>query len=180
MRACSGTWIAHGAGSADRDTVDKNDHVMVPPEKPSYRIRRVWFSEQEEQGDCYDFANEGLRPLCHIAHTRPILRAHDWEHYQTVNRRFADVVADYQLTDDPIVLVQDDDFALLPKMVRERLPRATFISFWHIPSPNTEAFGICPWREEVLEGIIGSSTLCFRTQINCNNFFDTVDRIIET
>ncbi len=125
MRACSGTWIAHGAGSADRDTVDRHDHVMVPPENPAYRIRRVWLSEEEEKGYYFGFANEGLWPLCHIAHTRPSFRAPDWEHYQTVNRRFADVVADEARTDDPIVLVQDYHFALLPRMVRERLPRAT-------------------------------------------------------
>ena len=179
MRACSGTWIAHGAGSADRDTVDKHDHVMVPPEKPSYRIRRVWLSNEEEQGYYFGFANEGLWPLCHIAHTRPIFRAPDWEHYKTVNRRFADVVADEARTDDPIVLVQDYHFALLPQMVRERLPRATIITFWHIPWPNPEAFGICPWREEVLEGMLGSSILGFHTQFHCNNFFDTVDRFLE-
>ena len=179
MRACSGTWIAHGAGSADRDTVDKHDHVMVPPEKPSYRIRRVWLSKEEEQGYYFGFANEGLWPLCHIAHTRPTFRAPDWEHYQTVNRRFADVVADEARTDDPIVLVQDYHFALLPRMVRERLPRATIITFWHIPWPNPEAFGICPWREEVLEGMLGSSILGFHTQFHCNNFFDTVDRFLE-
>jgi trehalose 6-phosphate synthase len=179
MRACSGTWVAHGAGSADRETVDKNDHVMVPPEKPSYRIRRVWLSPEEEQGYYYGFANEGLWPLCHIAHTRPTFRAPDWDHYQTVNRRFADVVADEVRTDDPIILVQDYHFALLPRMVRERLPRATIITFWHIPWPNPEAFGICPWREEVLEGMLGSSILGFHTQFHCNNFFDTVDRFLE-
>ncbi|HVJ23116.1 MAG TPA: trehalose-6-phosphate synthase, partial [Burkholderiales bacterium] len=179
MRACSGTWIAHGAGSADRETVDKNDHVMVPPERPSYRIRRVWLSNEEEQGYYFGFANEGLWPLCHIAHTRPIFRAPDWDHYKTVNRRFADVVADEARTDDPIVLVQDYHFALLPKMVRERLPKATIITFWHIPWPNPEAFGICPWREEVLEGMLGSSILGFHTQFHCNNFFDTVDRFME-
>jgi trehalose-6-phosphate synthase len=179
MRACSGTWIAHGAGSADRETVDKNDHVMVPPEKPSYRIRRVWLSPEEEQGYYFGFANEGLWPLCHIAHTRPMFRAPDWEHYQAVNRRFADVVADEARTDDPIVMVQDYHFALLPRMVRERLPRATIITFWHIPWPNPEAFGICPWREEVLEGMLGSSILGFHTQFHCNNFFDTVDRFLE-
>ena len=152
---------------------------MVPPEKPSYRIRRVWLSDEEEQGYYYGFANEGLWPLCHIAHTRPSFRAPDWEHYQTVNRRFADVVADEARTDDPIVLVQDYHFALLPRMVRERLPRATIIAFWHIPWPNPEAFGILPWREEVLDGMLGSSILGFHTQFHCNNFMDTVDRTLE-
>jgi len=179
MRACSGTWIAHGAGSADRDTVDERDHVMVPPEKPAYRIRRVWLSKEEEQGYYYGFANEGLWPLCHIAHTRPVFRAQDWEHYKAVNRRFADVVVGEARTEDPIILVQDYHFALLPRMVREQLPRATIIAFWHIPWPNPEAFGILPWREEVLEGMLGSSILGFHTQFHCNNFFDTVDRFLE-
>jgi trehalose 6-phosphate synthase len=179
VRACSGTWIAHGAGNADRDTVDRNDHVMVPPEHPSYRIRRVWLSKEEEQGYYFGFANEGLWPLCHIAHTRPIFRAPDWEHYRNVNQRFADIVADEAKTEDPIILVQDYHFALLPRMVRERLPRATIITFWHIPWPNPEAFGILPWREEILEGLLGSSILGFHTQFHCNNFFDTVDRFLE-
>jgi trehalose 6-phosphate synthase len=179
VRACSGTWIAHGAGNADRDTVDKNDHVMVPPERPAYRIRRVWLSPEEEQGYYYGFANEGLWPLCHIAHTRPVFRTPDWEHYQAVNRRFAEITADEAHTEDPIILVQDYHFALLPRMLRERLPRATIITFWHIPWPNPEAFGILPWREEVLDGLLGSSILGFHTQFHCNNFFDTADRFLE-
>jgi trehalose-6-phosphate synthase len=179
VRATSGTWIAHGAGNADRDTVDKHDHVMVPPEHPAYRIRRVWLSKEEEQGYYFGFANEGLWPLCHIAHTRPTFRTQDWEYYRNVNQRFADIVADEARTEDPIILVQDYHFALLPRMVRERLPRATIITFWHIPWPNPEAFGILPWREEVLEGLLGSSILGFHTQFHCNNFFDTADRFLE-
>ena len=179
MRACSGTWIAHGSGSADRDTVDRQDHVMVPPERPSYRIRRVWLSEAEEKGYYDGFANEGLWPLCHIAHTRPTFRAGDWAHYQSVNRRFADAVVQETRTEDPIVLVQDYHFALLPRMIRERLPRATIIAFWHIPWPNPEAFGILPWREDVLAGLLGSSIIGFHTQFHCNNFVDTVDRFLE-
>src|SRR6478609_273663 len=111
VRATSGTWIAHGAGSADRDTVDRHDHVMVPPEHPAYRIRRVWLSKEEEQGYYFGFANEGLWPLCHIAHTRPVFRSPDWEHYRNVNRRFAEITADEAHTEDPIILVQDYHFA---------------------------------------------------------------------
>jgi len=179
MRACSGTWIAHGSGSADRDTVDTNDRIRVPPEKPAYQIRRVWLSNEEEAGYYYGFANEGLWPLCHIAHTRPVFRASDWEHYQAVNRRFAQAVEQESRTEDPIVLVQDYHFALLPRLIRDRLPRATIIAFWHIPWPNPEAFGVCPWRNQILDGLLGSSILGFHTQIHCNNFFDTVDRYLE-
>lgn len=179
MRACSGTWIAHGSGSADRDVVDSRDHVGVPPEKPSYQIRRVWLTPEEESGYYYGFSNEGLWPLCHIAHTRPTFRTSDWKSYEKVNRKFAKAVIEEAKTEDPVVLVQDYHFALLPRMIREKLPNATIITFWHIPWPNPEAFGICPWREEILEGLLGSSILGFHTRFHCNNFIDTVDRFLE-
>jgi len=179
MRACSGTWIAHGSGSADRDTVDARDRVAVPQDHPAYRIRRVWLTREEEQGYYFGFANEGLWPLCHIAHVRPVFRASDWKAYVTVNRRFARAVADEAKSSDPIVLVQDYHFALLPRMIRELLPDATVITFWHIPWPNPESFAICPWRGELLDGLLGSSILGFHTQFHCNNFVDTVDRVLE-
>ncbi len=179
MRACSGTWIAHGSGTADRETVDADDLVPVPPDDPAYRIRRMWLTADEEAGYYSGFANEGLWPLCHIAHVRPIFRASDFDHYRVVNRRFADAVVEEAQRDDPIVLVQDYHFALLPRMIRERLPRATIITFWHIPWPNPEAFAICPWRNELLDGLLGSSILGFHTQFHCNNFLDTVDRTLE-
>jgi trehalose 6-phosphate synthase len=179
MRACSGTWIAHGSGSADRETVDRNDRVAVPPEHPLYQIRRIWLSKEEEEGYYAGFANEGLWPLCHIAHVRPTFRSRDFEYYRTVNERFAEAVVAESKTKDPIVLVQDYHFALLPRMIRDRLPDATIITFWHIPWPNPEAFAICPWRAELLDGLLGSSILGFHTQFHCNNFVDTVDRQLE-
>jgi trehalose 6-phosphate synthase len=179
MRACSGTWIAHGSGSADRDAVDANDRVAVPPGKPAYAIRRVWLTPEEEAGYYFGFANEGLWPLCHIAHVRPTFRSGDRAMYEKVNRKFADAVVEEARTSDPIVLVQDYHFALLPRMIRDRLPGATVITFWHIPWPNPEAFGICPWREDLLDGMLGSSILGFHTRFHCNNFLDTVDRTLE-
>src|SRR5207249_4709915 len=74
LRACDGTWVAHGSGDADRETVDQHDRLRVPPEEPRYTLRRVWLTKEEEEGYYYGFANEGLWPLCHIAHTRPIFR----------------------------------------------------------------------------------------------------------
>jgi trehalose 6-phosphate synthase len=179
MRACSGTWIAHGSGSADRETVDRHDHVAVPPEDPEYDLRRLWLTPEEEEGYYYGFSNMGLWPLCHIAHVRPTFRSTDFERYRAVNLKFAEAVVQEAKTSDPIVLVQDYHFALLPRMIRDRLPDATIISFWHIPWPNPEAFGICPWREELLDGMLGSSIMGFHTQFHCNNFLDTVDRYME-
>jgi trehalose-6-phosphate synthase len=180
MRACSGTWIAHGSGSADRLTVDARDRIQVPPGSPAYTLRRVWLTREEEEGYYYGFSNEGLWPLCHMAHVRPIFRTSDWEQYVIVNQRFADAVIAEAHTDDPVVLVQDYHFALLPRMVRAKLPKATLIMFWHIPWPNPESFGICPWREELLEGLLGNTLLGFHTPFHCKNFLETVDRYLET
>jgi trehalose 6-phosphate synthase len=179
MRACSGVWVAHGSGSADREVVDQHDRLRVPPGEEAYVLRRVWLRPDEERGYYYGFSNEGLWPLCHMAHTRPVFRSDDWNHYETVNRRFAAAVCDEVDSDDPIILAQDYHFALLPRLIRERLPRATVLSFWHIPWPNSERFGMCPWRHELLGGLLGSSILGFHTQAHCNNFLDTVDRFLE-
>jgi trehalose 6-phosphate synthase len=180
MRACSGVWVAHGSGSADRETVDRNDHVRVPPDEKSYHIRRVWLSEEEVQGYYNGVANEGLWPLCHMAYARPIFRAEDWQQYRAVNQKFADAVCSEVDSKDPIILVQDYHFALAPAMIRKRLPAATVIVFWHIPWPNAEQMGVCPWRNELLRGLLGSSILGFHTQLHCNNFLDSVDRYLET
>ncbi len=179
MRACSGTWIAHGSGSADREVVDANDRVAVPPGHNSYHLRRLWLTPEEEQGYYYGFANEGMWPLCHVAHVRPVFRESDWEAYKRVNQRFADAVVAEARTEDPVVLVQDYHFALLPAMIRAKLPQATILTFWHIPWPNPESFGICPWRREILQGMLGSTILGFHTRFHCKNFLETVDRYLE-
>ena len=179
MRACSGTWIAHGSGSADRETVDGDDHVSVPPGEDSYTLRRVWLSEDEERGYYYGFSNEGLWPLCHAAHARPTFRAADWREYRRVNERFAEAACAEVTGPDPIILVQDYHFALVPALIRKRLPRANVITFWHIPWPTAEQLGTCPFAKELLTGLLGSSVLGFHTQLHCNNFLESVDRFLE-
>jgi trehalose-6-phosphate synthase len=179
MRACSGTWVAHGSGSADREVVDAHDRVLVPPGLKDYWLRRVWLTAEEEQGYYYGFANEGMWPLCHVAHVRPVFRESDWAAYRAINQRFADAVVAEARSADPVVLVQDYHFALLPAMVREKLPQATILTFWHIPWPNPESFGICPWRREILQGMLGSTILGFHTRYHCKNFIETVDRYLE-
>jgi len=180
LQACRGTWVANGSGSADREVVDEHDHIEVPPHLPSYTLRRVWLSEEEDRGYYEGFSNEGLWPLCHIAHTRPVFRPEDWLFYQRINRRFADVVLDEMAgTQSPILLVQDYHFALLPRMVKEARPDVRVAVFWHIPWPNPEAFGICPWQRELVEGLLGADLVGFHVQTHCNNFLQTVDRALE-
>lgn len=179
MRACGGVWVAHGSGNADRMNVDEKNCIRVPPGEESYVLRRVWLTEAQEKGYYYGFANEGLWPLCHLAHTRPMFRREDWNQYVDVNRLFADAVCDEADSDDPVILVQDYHFAMAPRMIRDRLPKATIITFWHIPWPNSERLGICPWRAEMLHGMLGSSILGFHTRQHCNNFLESVDRYLE-
>ncbi len=179
MRACSGVWIAHGAGAADRETVDRYDHIRVPPDDPSYTLRRVWLTDEEEQGYYYGFSNEGLWPLCHLAYVRPAFRPSDWRAYEQVNAKFADVVAAEASSDSPVVLIQDFHFALLPKLIRLKKPKATIALFWHIPWPNAETFGVCPWKREMLLHMLSADILGFHTRYHCQNFLDTVDRFVE-
>lgn len=180
LNACDGTWIAHGNGDADMEAVDEKDRLRVPPDDPRYTLRRVWLSKQEEDGYYYGFANEGLWPLCHNAHTRPNFRASDWEHYYNVNQKFADaLVEEIGSEQHPVVLIQDYHFALLPRMVKERLPHARVAIFWHIPWPNPESFEICPWQRELLGGLLGADLIGFHVRAHCNNFLNTVDHALE-
>jgi trehalose 6-phosphate synthase len=180
MRACSGTWIAHGSGSADRQTVDAQDRVAVPPDHPAYQLRRVWLTPEEEVGYYEGLSNEGLWPLCHQAYVRPQFRASDWQAYGLVNERFAAAVAQECHARNPVVLVQDYHFALLPQLLRQRLPQATIAVFWHIPWPNAETFGVCPWKRELLLGMLEADILGFHTRLHCQNFLASVDRFVES
>jgi alpha,alpha-trehalose-phosphate synthase [UDP-forming] len=181
LNACDGTWIAHGNGNADTEVVDSNDRLRVPPDDPHYTLRRVWLTKEEEEGYYYGLANEGLWPLCHIAHARPIFRADDWKRYVEVNQKFMKaLLVETADTPEPVVLIQDYHFALLPQLFKEKRPDARVAIFWHIPWPNPEAFGICPWQRQILEGLLGADLIGFHIQSHCNNFLETVDRVLES
>ena len=181
LRACDGVWVAHGSGSEDAHHVDNFDRLRVPPDDPRYTLRRVWLSSEEEAGYYDGFANEGLWPLCHIAHTRPIFRASDWEWYQRVNEKFAAaLLEEMESSANPIVFVQDYHLALVPRLIKAARPDARVAIFWHIPWPNPEAFGICPWQAELLDGLLGADLLGFHIPLHCNNFLSTVDRVLES
>ena len=180
LRACGGVWVAHGSGDADREVVDASSRIAVPSDDPRYALRRVWLTPEEEDGYYAGFSNEGLWPLCHIVHTRPLFRPEDWEHYQAVNRKFADALLEEMAgVTNPLVLIQDYHFALLPALVKGQRPDARVAIFWHIPWPNFEAFGICPWQDRLLRGMLGADLIGFHTQYHCNNFLETVERAVE-
>lgn len=178
MQACGGLWVAHGVGEADRQVVDENDHVQVPPEDPSYTLRRVWLTKEEEDGYYYGLANEALWPLCHNAYTRPQFNVNNWDTYRAVNQKFADIVLEEVGDRNAFVFIQDYHFALLSRLLKR--PNIRTAQFWHIPWPNPEAFRICPWAEDILDGLLGNDLLGFHIRHHCQNFLDTVDRMLET
>ncbi len=179
MRACGGVWVAHGSGNADMDVADERGRIAVPPDDPQYTLRRVWLSKEEEDGYYYGFANSTLWPLCHQAFCRPRFDRSDWEQYVAVNRKFADAVLDEVADEAALIFVQDYHFALLPRMLKQARPDLVVAQFWHIPWPNREVFRICPWGEEILDGLLGNDLLSFHIQYHCNNFLDTIDRALE-
>lgn len=179
MRACGGTWIAHGSGDADRQVVDSQNKVRVPPDDPKYSLKRVWLTREEEAGYYYGFSNEALWPLCHIAYTRPIFNESDWNIYKRVNQLFAQSIIEEVNNKKAFVFIQDYHLALLPRFIREGHPNIISAQFWHIPWPNREAFRICPWQDDILHGLLGNDLLGFHIRYHCNNFMDTVDRAME-
>ncbi len=179
MRACGGTWVAHGSGDADREVMDGGCKVGVPPGDPHYHLRRVWLTKEEENGYYFGFSNEALWPLCHIAYTRPVFRESDWNTYKKVNRLFADQVLEEVGNRKAFVFIQDYHLALLSRLIKEENPDIVTAQFWHIPWPNPEVFRVCPWQDEILHGLLGNDLLGFHIRYHCNNFMDTIDRSIE-
>jgi trehalose 6-phosphate synthase len=179
LQACGGVWVAHGGGDADRATVDENDHVAVPPDDPRYTLRRIWLTKEQEDGYYYGLANEGLWPLCHVAFTRPNFNPRDWRVYREVNQLFAEAVLEEAKGQPAFVFIQDYHFALLPRLLKQENPNLIVAQFWHIPWPNREIFRAFPWKEELLDGLLGNDLLGFHIRYHCQNFLDTVDRSIE-
>jgi trehalose 6-phosphate synthase len=179
LQACGGVWVAHGSGDADRATVDDNDHVVVPPDDPAYTLRRVWLTKEQEDGYYYGLSNEGLWPLCHVAFTRPNFSPKDWRIYREVNQLFAQAVLEEAAGRPAFVFIQDYHFALLPQLLKQENPNLIVAQFWHIPWPNLEIFRAFPWKEELLDGLLGNDLLGFHIRYHCQNFLDTVDRNVE-
>jgi trehalose 6-phosphate synthase len=167
--------VAHGSGAADRECVDDRSCLSVASGSGEYRLRRVWLDPEEERRYYYGFANEGLWPLCHRVHVRPVFRPADYVTYVQVNDRFAAAVCEEARgTTTPVVMVQDYHFALAPELIRSRLPGSTVLTFWHIPWPTPREFEICPWGREIVRGLLGSAIVGFHTAADCRQFVDTV------
>jgi trehalose 6-phosphate synthase len=170
MRERGGIWIAHGAGSADREVVDATDKVRVPPESPSYVLRRLWLEEPTFSAYYGGFANEGLWPLCHAVDVRPTFRSDDWAAYQDVNARFAEAIhAELGASGAP-VFIQDYHLALVAPALRALRPDARSAIFWHIPWPGSDRLRICPWSRELVAGLLANDLIAFQLERDRRNF----------
>ena len=176
MQECGGTWVAYGGGEGDRYAVDDHNRILVPPEDPSYTLRLVWLTEEQERGYYYGFSNEALWPLCHNAYIEPAFDSGNWQAYQEVNQMFAEQVLDEIDGRPAAVFTQDYHLALLPRLLREADPEILTGQFWHIPWPNHEIFRICPWQDELLDGLLANDLLGFHIGDHCDNFLETVAR----
>jgi len=179
MRVCRGTWVAYGSGNADKEVVDKNNTVGVPPGSPKYKLRRIWLSKDEENGYYYGYSNKAIWPLCHMTYTRPNFDEVDWAYYKIVNKKFADTILDVVKNKKAFVWIHDYHLFLLGKMLKEKNKNLLTAHFLHIPWPNTEAFRICPQKNDILEGLLANDLLGFHIRYHCANFMETVKLELE-
>lgn len=180
MRACNGLWVAYGNGDADSKVTDASGKVRVPPDKPSYTLKRVWLTKEEEEGFYYGYSNQAIWPLCHLAFQRPVFKKTDWDYYCQVNKKFAEKVLEEIGDRKAFVFIQDYHFTLLPKYLKEMAPSQLIVAqFWHIPWPSYEVFRICPQKDQILEGMLANDLLGFHLRYHCHNFIDTVDRELQ-
>lgn len=179
LRACGGTWVAYGSGNADKKVVDKDGKINLPPEDPSYSLKRIWLNKEQVDGYYYGFSNQALWPLCHIVYTRPTFRQSDWEYYQQVNKMFAEAVLKEIGRSKAFVWIQDYHLALVAKYIKEKRKDVICAQFWHIPWPNSEAFRICPMKKQILEGLLANDMLGFHVRYYDDNFISAVENEIE-
>lgn len=179
MRVCKGTWVAFGDGEADKQVAKKDGTLAVPPDHPSYTLKRIWLNHKEVDGYYYGFSNEVLWPLCHVVYQRPSFNPDDWDLYVKVNKKFADAVLEEIKDEDAFIFVQDYHLALFSKYIKEKRPDVPIAQFWHIPWPNPEAFRICPQAKEILEGLLSNDLFALHIRQHCNHFIDTVRELME-
>ena len=179
LQTCNGLWVAHGSGDADRKVVDEKNCVRVPCENANYNLKRIWINKAEETGYYYGFSNEALWPLCHIVYTKPKFSESDWNYYKLINERFAKAILEEIQDREALLFIQDYHLTLVPHLIKKANPKIKIAHFWHIPWPNPEVFRICPWKNEILEGLLGSDLLGFHIPSHADNFLETINQNLE-
>lgn len=178
MAATGGTWVAWGSGSADFDVTDAGDTIAVPPNNPSYTLRRLRLSDAEVQGYYIEAANRALWPLCHSQLSLFIYDAADWQTYREVNERFAAAVIEEAAGRPATCWVQDYQLALVPGMLR-RVRQLFVHQFWHIPWPQADILRALPTARTLIQGLLGNHLLAFQTSGDVRNFLMSVRRFVK-
>lgn len=176
--ACGAVWVCHGEAEADFTVTDERGMVGVPPNQPSYLLKRIRLTPEEENGYYEGFSNETLWPLCHVCYVRPKFALSNWETYQAVNRKFAAAVCE-EAAPGSIVFLQDYHLCMAAKYLKQERPDLTTVLFWHIPWPNPEIFRILPWKKEILEGLLANDIIGFHLKYHADNFMETVGLELE-
>jgi len=177
MAASGGTWIAWGSGSADFDVTDPGDTILVPPEAPTYHLRRLRLSASEVQGYYIETANRALWPLCHSQLTRFVYDTADWLVYRQVNERFAAAVVNEAHGGGATCWVHDYQLSLVPGMLR-RVRNLFVHQFWHIPWPPPDILRVLPQARALILGLLGNHLLGFQTTGDARNFLAGVRRFV--
>ncbi len=182
MQATKGVWVAWGSGNADAATADTDGRLQVPPENPSYTLRRVFLDEQDIEGYYLGFANRSLWPLCHMLVQHFEYRTDYWDRYSSVNDKFARAVAAEveRAEKKPVVWIQDYHFGLAAERIRA-LSNPLFIhQFWHIPWPPADILHLLPTEVHtgLLRALLGNDLLAFHTERYALNFLGCVAELI--
>jgi trehalose 6-phosphate synthase len=179
LKANKGLWIAHGRGTADKDVVDANDKIKLPPRKTAYTLKRLWVNKKNLKGWYYGFSNQALWPLCHNVYERPAFDENDWKSYVSVNSQFADAVLQEAEGKQGVIWFHDYTMAIAPGLIQAKRPDLILGHFWHIPWPTPQIFQICPWGKEILEGMLSNRLIGFQRLSYCKNFLASVARTLE-
>ncbi len=168
-------WIGW-SGLMDEDTPleleDKIDEALA-----ENGCAKVKLNAKEIDGFYYGFSNRTIWPLFHYFLEYSEFELDFWETYKSVNQKFADAIIEKSDEDDTI-WVHDYQLMLVPQMVREKRPETSIGFFLHIPFPSYEIFRTLPWREEILEGLLGSDLIGFHTYDYERHFLSSVRRLL--
>ncbi|RYF19417.1 MAG: bifunctional alpha,alpha-trehalose-phosphate synthase (UDP-forming)/trehalose-phosphatase [Flavobacteriales bacterium] len=157
--------------------IPEERHQEVIDELGKLNLYPVFLTQEEINLFYEGFSNEVLWPVFHYLVTYAHYEQAYWDCYQQVNQKFADATAQFVNTDDKI-WVQDYQLLLLPGILRSQHPTSTIGFFQHIPFPSYEIFRLIPWREELLNGLIGADLIGFHTYDDVRHFLSTASRLL--
>lgn len=170
----NGIWIGW-SGLAEEDLSAKQEEQVIEA-LAAEKCVQVPLSEKDIELYYYGFSNMALWPLFHYFQAYTEFELTQWESYVEVNQKFADVVLEH-VNDGDTVWVHDYQLLLLPELLRKKNPNITIGFFLHIPYPSYELFRTCPWRNELLQGMLGADLVGFHTYDYARHFISSVSRI---